>query len=79
MELLLRLDGHAPIPYRFPVKGKDLAELFASGREKLASVPSGGNGAVAYSAPTGGVAAAAESKKEEKVGEKEESDDDMDI
>ncbi|XP_060971743.1 large ribosomal subunit protein P2y-like, partial [Cannabis sativa] len=59
------------------VKGKDLAELFASGREKLASVPSGGNGAVAYSAPTGGVAAAAESKKEEKVGEKEESDDDM--
>ncbi|KAF4396762.1 hypothetical protein F8388_004730 [Cannabis sativa] len=63
------------IPYRFP--GKDLAELFASGREKLASVPSGGGGAVAYSAPTGGVAAAAESKKEEKVGEKEESDDDM--
>ncbi|KAF4347262.1 hypothetical protein G4B88_015995 [Cannabis sativa] len=74
------------IPYRWTeaiwgfsprMVGKDLAELFASGREKLASVPSGGGGAVAYSAPTGGVAAAAESKKEEKVGEKEESDDDM--
>ncbi|KAF4379351.1 hypothetical protein F8388_013569 [Cannabis sativa] len=62
------------------VKGKDLTELIASGREKLASVPSGGGGAVAYSAPTGGAAApaaAAESKKEEKVEEKEESDDDM--
>ncbi|PON38202.1 60S acidic ribosomal protein P2B [Parasponia andersonii] len=65
------------------VKGRDLAELIASGREKLASVPSGG-GAVAYSAPAGGAgggaapaAAAAESKKEEKVEEKEESDDDM--
>ncbi|EXB53716.1 60S acidic ribosomal protein P2B [Morus notabilis] len=65
------------------VKGKDITELIASGREKLASVPSGG-GAVAYSAPAGGAgggadapAAAAESKKEEKVEEKEESDDDM--
>ncbi|KAF4377948.1 hypothetical protein G4B88_004555 [Cannabis sativa] len=61
------------------VKGKDLTELIASGREKLASVPSGGGGAVAYSAPAGGAAAApaaaAESKKEEKVEEKEESDD----
>nr|BAH57243.1 AT2G27710 [Arabidopsis thaliana] len=46
------------------VKGKDLAELIAAGREKLASVPSGG-------------ASAAESKKEEKKEEKEESDDDM--
>ncbi|KAM6555628.1 hypothetical protein CsatB_002647 [Cannabis sativa] len=64
------------------VKGKDLTELIASGREKLASVPSGGGGgAVAYSAPSGGAgaapAAATESKKEEKVEEKEESDDDM--
>ncbi|KAF4379349.1 hypothetical protein F8388_013567 [Cannabis sativa] len=61
------------------VKGKDLTELIASGREKLASVPSGG-GAVAFSAPAGGAdaapAAAAESKKEEKVEEKEESDED---
>ncbi|KDO51333.1 hypothetical protein CISIN_1g034531mg [Citrus sinensis] len=49
------------------VKGKDITELIASGREKLASVPSGG----AAAAP------AAEAKKEEKVEEKEESDDDM--
>ncbi|KAK1383063.1 60S acidic ribosomal protein P2-1 [Heracleum sosnowskyi] len=63
------------------VKGKDITELIASGREKLASVPSGGGGgaAVAAAAPgTGGASApAAEAKKEEKVEEKEESDDDM--
>ncbi|KAL5710697.1 hypothetical protein ACHQM5_021233 [Ranunculus cassubicifolius] len=63
------------------VKGKDITELIASGREKLASVPSGGGGApVAVSAGGGGGAAApaaAEAKKEEKVEEKEESDDDM--
>ncbi|XP_076960839.1 large ribosomal subunit protein P2-like [Bidens hawaiensis] len=63
------------------VKGKDITELIASGREKLASVPSGGGGvAVAAAAGGGGgaaPAAAAETKKEEKVEEKEESDDDM--
>ncbi|KAK1394405.1 60S acidic ribosomal protein P2-1 [Heracleum sosnowskyi] len=64
------------------VKGKDITELIASGREKLASVPSGGGGggAVAAAAPgagAGGAAPAAEAKKEEKVEEKEESDDDM--
>ncbi|KAE8660361.1 60S acidic ribosomal protein P2-1 [Hibiscus syriacus] len=60
------------------VKGKDITELIACGREKLASVPSGG-GAVSVAAPTdgGGAAPAAEAKKEEKVEEKEESDDDM--
>ncbi|KAL8527830.1 hypothetical protein ACS0TY_005598 [Phlomoides rotata] len=62
------------------VKGKDITELIASGREKLDSVPSGGGG-VAIAAPTAGgaaaPAAAAEAKKEEKVEEKEESDDDM--
>ncbi|XP_020675236.1 60S acidic ribosomal protein P2 isoform X1 [Dendrobium catenatum] len=64
------------------VKGKDITELIASGREKFASVPSGG-GAVAVAAPVGSggggavTAAAAEPKKEEKVEEKEESDDDM--
>ncbi|XWS55975.1 hypothetical protein CRYUN_Cryun09bG0046600 [Craigia yunnanensis] len=60
------------------VKGKDITELIASGREKLASVPSGGG--VAAAAPGAGAAAAsaaAETKKEEKVEEKEESDDDM--
>ncbi|XP_061340250.1 large ribosomal subunit protein P2z-like isoform X2 [Gastrolobium bilobum] len=65
------------------LKGKDIAEVIASGREKLASVPSGGGGAaVAVAAASGGgggaaAPAAAESKKEEKVEEKEESDDDM--
>ncbi|KAB2021149.1 hypothetical protein ERO13_D07G112400v2 [Gossypium hirsutum] len=63
------------------VKGKDITELIASGREKLASVPSGGGGGVAVAAPTtgggAGDAPAAEAKKEEKVEEKEESDDDM--
>ncbi|KAG4145240.1 hypothetical protein ERO13_D05G085500v2 [Gossypium hirsutum] len=62
------------------VKGKDITELIASGREKLASVPSGG-GAVAAAPTAGGggasAAPAAEAKKEEKVEEKEESDDDM--
>ncbi|KAK4272762.1 hypothetical protein QN277_021271 [Acacia crassicarpa] len=64
------------------VKGKDLTELIASGREKLASVPSGGGAAVAMAAAPGGAGgaaapASAEAKKEEKVEEKEESDDDM--
>ncbi|KAL0460079.1 UNVERIFIED_CONTAM: 60S acidic ribosomal protein P2 [Sesamum latifolium] len=64
------------------VKGKDITELIAAGREKLASVPAGG-GAVAVAAPAGGAgggaaaALPAETKKEEKVEEKEESDDDM--
>ncbi|GMP84593.1 hypothetical protein CsSME_00038060 [Camellia sinensis var. sinensis] len=61
------------------VKGKDITELIASGREKLASVPSGGGGAIAVTSYGGGAAAAApaaaEPKKEEKVEEKEESDD----
>ncbi|XP_078157252.1 large ribosomal subunit protein P2B-like [Carex rostrata] len=62
------------------LKGKDLAEVIAAGREKFASVPSGGGVAVAAAAPAAGGAAApaaAEAKKEEKVEEKEESDDDM--
>ncbi|KAI7756632.1 hypothetical protein M8C21_021383 [Ambrosia artemisiifolia] len=64
------------------VKGKDITELIASGREKLASVPSGGGGVAVAAAAGGGAApaaaaAAAESKKEEKVEEKDETDDDM--
>ncbi|XP_028099285.1 60S acidic ribosomal protein P2-like [Camellia sinensis] len=63
------------------VKGKDITELIASGREKLASVPSGGGDAVAVTSYGGGATAAApaaaEPKKEEKVEDKEESDDDM--
>ncbi|KAG8052718.1 hypothetical protein GUJ93_ZPchr0001g30297 [Zizania palustris] len=63
------------------VRGKDITELIAAGREKFASVPCGGGGvAVASAAPASGCAGsapAAEAKKEEKVEEKEESDDDM--
>ncbi|OIW06265.1 hypothetical protein TanjilG_19703 [Lupinus angustifolius] len=64
------------------VKGKDIEDIIASGREKLASVPSGGGAVAVAAAPgrgSGGGAApaAAEAKKEEKVEEKEESDDDM--
>ena len=64
----------------FEVKGKDITELIASGREKLASVPSGGGAAVAAVATGdgGGAApAATESRKEKNVEEKEGSDEDM--
>ena len=60
------------------VKGKDIIELIAFRREKLASVPSGGGVVVAASDGGGGAAPAAiEPKKEEKVEEKEESNEDM--
>ncbi|CAD5172872.1 large ribosomal subunit protein P2A-like [Musa acuminata AAA Group] len=63
------------------VEGKDITELIAAGREKFASVPSGGAVAAVSVAGAGGAAAgsapAEEPKKEEKVEEKEESDDDM--
>lgn len=64
------------------LEGKDIAEVIAAGREKLASVPAGGGAvAVAPAAASGGGAAApaAETKKEEKVEEKEESDDVSDL
>lgn len=60
------------------IKGKDIAEVIAAGREKLASVPAGGGAVAVAAAPGGGggaAPAAAEAKKEEKVEEKEESDD----
>ncbi|XP_052205906.1 60S acidic ribosomal protein P2-2-like [Diospyros lotus] len=65
------------------VEGKDITELIACGREKLASVPAGGGGGVAVAAVGGGggggaaaaAAPAEEPKKEEKV--EEESDGDM--
>ncbi|ESQ37557.1 hypothetical protein EUTSA_v10002732mg [Eutrema salsugineum] len=61
------------------VSGKDITELIATGREKLASVPSGGGVAVAASSPSSGAASApaAAEKKEAKKEEKDESDDDM--
>ncbi|PON56016.1 60S acidic ribosomal protein [Trema orientale] len=60
------------------VEGKDITELIAVGREKLASVHSGGSVAVPAAAAAGGAAAApaeVESKKEEKEELIEESDD----
>jgi large subunit ribosomal protein LP2 len=59
------------------LEGKDVMEVIAAGREKLASVPAGG--AVMAAAPGGGAAAggaaAAEAPKaEEKVEEEEEED-----
>ncbi|KAH9611257.1 hypothetical protein KSS87_009726 [Heliosperma pusillum] len=61
------------------IAGKSIEEVIASGRGKLASVPSGGGGGVAVSAaPSSCRGAAAEPAKEEnKVEAKEESDDDM--
>ncbi|XP_044762577.1 60S acidic ribosomal protein P2 [Coccinella septempunctata] len=60
------------------LNGKNIEEIISQGREKLASVPSGG----AVAAPAAAAAAAApaaEEKKEEKKEEKadSESDDDM--
>lgn len=57
------------------VKGKDISELIAAGREKLASVPCGGGVAVAAAAPAASPAAPAAETKEEKVEEKEDTDD----
>ncbi|GAB4833425.1 60S acidic ribosomal protein P2 [Ancistrocladus abbreviatus] len=69
------------------INGKDIIELIAAGREKLASVPAGGGGgdiAIAAATAAGGAGssgsaapATAEPGKEEKVEEKEESDEDM--
>lgn len=65
------------------LEGKDILEVIAKGREKLAAVPSGGGGGVA-AAPTagggggaaaGGAAAAEEKKKDES--EEESGDEDM--
>ena len=63
------------------LKGKDIVELIASGKEKLASVPAGGGGGVVAAAASGGggsaapAAAAKEEQKEEKKEPEEESDD----
>ncbi|KAI3967702.1 hypothetical protein MKX01_039612 [Papaver californicum] len=60
------------------VQGKDLTELIACGREKLA-VSGGGAPMTVNTIGDGGAGSVAEQKKEEKVEEKieEESDDDM--
>ncbi|KAI9477471.1 60S acidic ribosomal protein P2 [Coemansia sp. RSA 989] len=56
------------------IEGKEIAQLVAEGKEKLASVPSGG---AAPAAAAAGGAAAAPAEEEKKVEEEEESDDDM--
>ncbi len=53
------------------LEGKDINEVIAAGKEKLASVPSGG--AVAAAPAAGGAGAAAPAKEEAK---KEESEED---
>ena len=58
------------------LSGKNIDEIMAEGKEKLASVPSGGAVAAAPAAAAAGGAAPAAEKKEEKA-EEEESDDDM--
>ena len=62
------------------VKGKDLTELIAAGRQKLAAMPSGGPAVTDTAAAVGGPAAvapaaAAKDKEEEKI--EEPSDDDL--
>ncbi|KAK6255715.1 hypothetical protein SCA6_017020 [Theobroma cacao] len=64
------------------VNGKDLAELIAPGRQKLAAMPCSGEAAAAAAAAVGGHAAAsaaspsaAAEDKEQKI--EEESDEDM--
>ncbi|XP_009784712.1 large ribosomal subunit protein P2A-like [Nicotiana sylvestris] len=60
------------------VKGKDLTELIAAGREMIASVASGGGGVVVVASGGGGGGAVVEEKVEEKkVEEKEESEEDF--
>ncbi|KAI8071260.1 60s acidic ribosomal protein-domain-containing protein [Gongronella butleri] len=53
---------------------KDIAQLIEEGKEKMASVPTGG---VAAAGAAAGGAGAAEAKEEVVEEEKEESDDDM--
>jgi large subunit ribosomal protein LP2 len=64
------------------LKGKDILELIASGKEKIASVPSGGGGGggvvVAASAGGGGAAAPAAAAKEEPKEEKKEPEEESD-
>ncbi|KAJ2955785.1 hypothetical protein NQZ79_g8263 [Umbelopsis isabellina] len=58
------------------LEGKNVDEIIAEGKDKLASVPSGGSAAAAGGAGAS-ASAADEEVKEDKEEEKEESDDDM--
>lgn len=62
------------------LEGKDILEVIAAGKEKFASVPSGGGGGAVVGSSTGapasaGAPAAEEKKEEVKEEAKEESDD----
>uniref|UniRef100_A0A023FB98 Large ribosomal subunit protein P2 n=1 Tax=Triatoma infestans TaxID=30076 RepID=A0A023FB98_TRIIF len=63
------------------LKGKNVDEVMAKGKEKLASVPAGGAAAAPAAAvavpATGTPTKAAEEKKEVKKEESDQSDDDM--
>ncbi|XP_063226340.1 large ribosomal subunit protein P2 isoform X2 [Bacillus rossius redtenbacheri] len=64
------------------LKGKNIDEVIAAGREKLASMPAAGGAAAPAAAASGPAAAAAaapekEEKKPEKKEESESEDDDM--
>jgi len=61
------------------LKGKNLDELMAEGRKKMASMPSGGGAAAAPAAQAAAPSKAAEAAKPEKKEEpeEEEGDDDM--
>eukprot|EP00096_Caligus_rogercresseyi_P008895 TRINITY_DN28_c0_g1_i1.p1 TRINITY_DN28_c0_g1~~TRINITY_DN28_c0_g1_i1.p1 ORF type:complete len:111 (+),score=71.56 TRINITY_DN28_c0_g1_i1:133-465(+) len=60
------------------LEGKSIQEILAEGKEKLASVPSGGGMAAGSAAPAAAGAAPAAAKEEAKKDEpEEESDDDM--
>ncbi|KAI9499564.1 60S acidic ribosomal protein P2 [Zychaea mexicana] len=58
------------------LEGKTVQEVIEEGKEKLASVPTGG-AAAAGGAAAGGAGAAEEAAEEAKEEEKEESDEDM--
>ncbi|XP_060171069.1 large ribosomal subunit protein P2B-like [Lycium barbarum] len=58
------------------VKGKDLTELIAAGREMIALVPSGGGG-FAVTSGGGGAVVAEEKVEEKKVEKKEESEEEF--
>uniref|UniRef100_A0A7E4UY30 Large ribosomal subunit protein P2 n=1 Tax=Panagrellus redivivus TaxID=6233 RepID=A0A7E4UY30_PANRE len=57
------------------LKGKNIEEVIAEGRTKLASVPSGGAAPAAAAPAAGGAAPAAEAAPAKKEEKKEESED----
>jgi large subunit ribosomal protein LP2 len=58
------------------LEGKDLAELIAAGRERLAYAPCAGAAGVGSAAPAGAVGAEAKEEEKKKEEEKVEEEDD---